>query len=134
MHPKFHKANKLNNTVIGAAMEVHTLKGPGLLEPLYQKFLGRELFLQKIHFEREVVVPIDYKGHIFEEPLRTDFIVEDSLIIETKCVEKIHPVHLAQLLTYMKLLDLPVGLLINFYPVKLKEGIRRLILKGADAP
>ena len=132
MHSKFHKADKLTSEVINAALEVHRIKGSGLLEPLYQRWLARELEIRTIPCLREKKIPIDYKGHVFEETLRFDLLVDDALLVETKCVEEIHPAHIAQLLSYMKLLDIPIGLLINFHEPLLKKGIRRLILKGAD--
>jgi GxxExxY protein len=134
MHPDYQKADALSGQVIQAAMEVHTLKGSGLLEPLYQKFLWRELAVRNIKSVREMPVEIDYKGYVFEETLRVDLLVEICLIVETKSVTEIHPAHVAQLLSYMKLLNIPIGLLINFYPPRLKDGIRRVILKGADTP
>jgi len=132
MHSKFNKADKLSYEVINAALEVHRIKGPGLLEPLYQRWLARELEIRNIPCLREKRIPIDYKGYIFEETLRFDLLVDEALLVETKCVEEIHPAHIAQLLSYMKLLDIPIGLLINFHEPLLKKGIRRLILKGAD--
>jgi GxxExxY protein len=80
---------------------------------------------------RQVEVPIEYKGITFEEKLKVDLIAEDCLIVELKCVQTVHPVHEAQLLSYMKLLNAPLGLLINFYTEHLKDGIRRFVLKGA---
>ena len=126
MHPKYQRAMSWTEQVIGAAIEVHRLKGPGLLEPIYEKCLLRELTLRNVPAKSQVTVPIEYKGFVFEEPLRLDVLVDDSLIVELKSVEAITPIHVAQLLSYMKLLDLPVGLLINFHELRLKDGIRRL--------
>ena len=134
MHPKFRRADELSHEVIGAAIEVHRLKGPGLVESIYEKCLMRELHLRKIPAKQQIQVPIEYKGLVFEEPLKLDVIVDDCLILELKCVVQILPVHKAQLLSYMKLLDIPLGLLINFHEVMLKKGIHRLILPGADSP
>ena len=117
--------------MIGAAIEVHRLKGPGLLEPIYEKCLMRELFLQNIPAKNQLVVPIEYKGYVFEEPLRLDVYIDDCLLVELKAVETILPIHKAQLFSYMKLLDAPIGLLINFHELVLKDGIRRMILPGA---
>ena len=132
MHPKFQRADEWSRQVIGAAIEVHREKGPGLLEPIYEKCLLRELFLQKIPAQNQLVVPISYKGFAFDEPLRLDVYVDDCLIVELKAIEEILPIHKAQLLSYMKLLDAPLGLLINFHAMKLVDGLHRLILPGAD--
>ena len=132
MHPKFIKADEWSRKVIGAAIEVHRLKGPGLVESIYEKCLMRELFLQNIPARQQLIVPIDYKGYVFDEPLKLDVYVDDSLILELKAVEEIHPIHKAQLLSYMKLMDAPLGLLINFCELRLVDGVHRLILPGAD--
>ena len=132
IHPLYAKADKLSHEVIGAAMEVHTIKGAGLIESIYEKCMLRELDLRGIRAQSQVNVPIEYKGITFDEELRVDLLVEDCLIVELKCVETVHPVHKAQLLSYMKLLNVPVGLLINFYTEHLKDGLRRFVLKGAS--
>lgn len=135
MHPDFPKAQSLSKQLIGAAIEVHKLKGPGLLESIYEKCLMRELALRDIQAVNQLVVPIEYKGLIFEEPLRLDVYAERCVIIENKVVEAILPVHRAQLLSYMRLLDAPLGLIFNFNAPLLKDGgIERLILPGADMP
>ena len=131
MHPKYRQAEEWSRRLIGAAIEVHRLKGPGLLEPIYEKCLMRELFLQNIPAKNQLVVPIEYKGYVFEEPLRLDVYIDDCLLVELKAVETILPIHKAQLFSYMKLLDAPIGLLINFHELVLKDGIRRMILPGA---
>ena len=132
MHPLFKKADELSHTVIGAAIEVHRLKGPGLLESIYEKCLMRELSLRNLAAVNQRVVRIEYKGFVFEEPLRFDVLVDGCLLLELKSVQEILPIHKAQLLSYMKLLDVPVGLLINFHEMKLVDGIHRLILPGAN--
>jgi GxxExxY protein len=132
MHPNYSKANALSAKVIGAAIEVHRHKGPGLIESIYERCLGHELHLQNIASVSQLLVPIEYKGLVFEEPLRLDIYVESCLIVENKVVEKILPIHKAQLLSYMKLLNAPLGLLINYHEPLLKDGIVRLILPGAD--
>jgi len=132
MHPLFMKADKLSPEVIGAAIEVHRQKGPGLIESIYEKCLTRELFLRDIGCASQMVVPIEYKGHVFEEPLRLDVLVEGCLLVELKCVEKVLPIHKAILLSYMKLLNVPMGLLFNFHEMKLTDGMSRLILPGAN--
>ena len=132
MHPLFEQADQLSRNVIGAAIEVHRLKGPGLIESIYEKCLMRELELRQLQFVSQRLVKIEYKGLVFEEPLRFDVLVENCLLLELKSVQEILPIHKAQLLSYMRLLDIPVGLLINFHEIKLADGIRRLILPGAN--
>ena len=132
MHPLFAKADELSHTVIGAAIEVHRLKGPGLIESIYEKCLMRELALRSLTAVNQRVVEIEYKGFTFEEPLRFDVLVEDCLLLELKSVQEVLPIHKAQLLSYMKLLNIPMGLLINFHETKLVDGVHRMILPGAN--
>jgi GxxExxY protein len=132
MHPLFQKADELSREAIGAAIEVHREKGPGLIESIYEKFLMRELSLRNLTFVNQQLVKIEYKGIIFEEPLRFDLLVEGCLLLELKCVEKILPIHKAQLISYMKLLNVPIGLIFNFHEVKLTDGLVRMILPGAN--
>lgn len=133
MHPDYERADRLSGDVIGAAIEVHRLKGPGLIESIYERCVVRELALRGISSERQVRVPIEYKGEVFEEMLRLDLFVEKCLIVEAKVVESVIPVHKAQLLSYMRLMNAPIGLLINFNELLLKNGIHRVILKGASS-
>lgn len=114
MHPLFAKANSLTEQIIGGAIEVHKDKGPGLLEPIYEWCLLRELELRHLSVTSQKSVAITYKGFIREEPLRFDVLVENCVLVEAKSVEKILPIHKAQLLSYMKLLQVPIGLLSNF--------------------
>jgi GxxExxY protein len=132
MHPLFQKADDLSRQVIGAAIEVHRLKGPGLIESIYERCLMRELELRGIATVNQRLVRIEYKGMIFDEPLRFDVLVETCLLLELKCVQEVLPIHKAQLLSYMKLLDIPLGLIINFHGLKLTEGVVRMILPGAN--
>jgi GxxExxY protein len=132
MHPLFEKADQLSRQVIAALIEVHRDKGPGLIESIYERCFLRELEIRKIASVNQRIVKIEYKGLVFEEPLRCDVLVEDCLLVELKTVEKILPVHKAQLMSYMKLLDVPVGLLANFHEIKLIDGLHRLILPGAN--
>ena len=132
MHPLFQQADQLSHTVIGAAIEVHRLKGPGLIESIYEKCLLRELSLQEVSALNQRIVKVEYKGFIFEETLRFDVLVEGCLLLELKSVQEVLLIHKAQLLSYMKLLDIPIGLLINFHELKLVDGIHRLILPGAN--
>ena len=106
--------------------------GPGLIESIYEKCLMRELELEKIPTKNQLVVPVEYKGFTFEEPLRLDILVDECLLLELKSVEKVHPIHKAQLLSYMKLLNVPIGLLFNFHEVRMRDGIYRMILPGAN--
>ena len=133
MHPSFGKASKLSESIIGAAIEVHRDKGPGLVESIYEWCLMRELELRSLEVTNQKVVLISYKGFIKEEPLRFDVLVERCVLVEIKSVEQVAPIHKAQLFSYMKLLNVPLGLLINFKLPKLTQGVTRLILPGADA-
>ena len=121
MHPLFEKASGLTETIIAAAIEVHRDN-----EPL------KELGLRGLECVSQKFVPIEYKGFTREEPLRFDLLVEGCVLVEAKAAEKILPIHKAQLLSYMKLLNVPVGLLINFHERKVTDGISRLILPGAN--
>jgi GxxExxY protein len=132
VHPLWQKADRLSRAVIGAAIEVHRQKGPGLIESIYERCLLRELELQSIPATTQKIVRIEYKGLVFEEPLRFDILVDDCLLVELKAVEVLHPVSKAQLLSYMKLLNIPIGLLINFHEPVLKSGIHRMILPRAN--
>lgn len=129
MHPAFSKADKVSNAVIGAAIEVHRDKGPGLLESIYDWCLRCELELRELSTESQRTVPIRYKHYFAQESLRFDLLVEGCVLIETKSVERLLPIHQAQLLSYMKLLDVPVGLLINFNVGRLADGIVRMELR-----
>jgi GxxExxY protein len=120
--------NDLTYEVIGAAIEVHKALGPGLLESVYHKCMEHELLLRSIPFMSEVIVPVLYKGIYVEAELRCDFLVKDFLVVELKAVETVHPIHEAQLITYMNLLGAPKGILINFHCVHLfKEGQKTFV-------
>jgi GxxExxY protein len=131
MHPLYKKADCLSHEVIGAAIEVHRQKGPGLIESIYERCLLRELELRSIPATTQKTVRVEYKGLVFDEPLRFDLLVDDCLLVELKAVEALHPSSKAQLFSYMKLLDIPIGLLMNFHEPILKNGIFRMILPGA---
>jgi len=131
MHALFKKADALSHQAIGAAIEVHRLKRPGLIESIYERCLMRELELRHLLAVNQRLVRIEYKGLVFDEPLRFDVLVEDCLLLELKSVEEILPIHKAQLLSYMKLLDIPLGLIFNFHELNLTDGIVRMILPGA---
>lgn len=132
MHRDFPKADALSRDVIGAAIEVHRTMGPGLIESIYEKCLLRELEIRGLAAANQAKIPIEYKGYTFHELLRLDILVESCLLLELKSVEKIHPIHKAQLLSYMKLMDVPVGLLFNFHELRMRDGIHRMILSGAN--
>jgi GxxExxY protein len=134
MHPLYVRADTLSPEVIGAAIEVHRDKGPGLIESIYARCLMHELFLRRLPSANQKLIKVQYKDLVFDETLRFDVLVDECLLIEAKSVERILPIHKAQLLSYMKLLNVPVGLLINFHEVVLKNGIARLILPGANLP
>src|SRR5437899_12274696 len=132
MHPLYDKADKLSYVVIGAAIEVHRDRGPGLIESIYERCMLRELELRSIPATTQKLVRVEYKGLVFDEPLRFDLLVDECLLVELKALEILHPASKAQLFSYMKLLDIPIGLLINFHEPVLKNGISRMILPGAN--
>jgi GxxExxY protein len=132
MHPLFEKASGLTETIIGAAIEVHRDKGPGLIESIYEWCLLKELELRGLACASQKVVTVEYKGFTRDEPLCFDVLVQDCVLVEVKAVQKVLPIHKAQLLSYMKLLNVPVGLVINFHELKVTDGVHRLILPGAN--
>jgi GxxExxY protein len=132
MHPFFERASGLTETIIAAAIEVHRNKGPGLIESIYEWCLLKELGLRGLECVSQKSILIEYKGFTREEPLRFDVLVESCVLLEAKAAEKILPIHKAQLLSYMKLLNVPLGLLINFHEIKVTDGVHRLILPGAN--
>ncbi len=113
---------ELTEQIIGAAIEVHRSLGPGLLESAYEECLCHELTIRNIPFRRQVSLPVEYKGVKLDCGYRIDLLVDDAVIVELKCVEKLQPVHDAQLLTYMKLTGKTVGLIFNFYTDVLTRG------------
>ena len=118
----------LTDKILGAAIEVHRQLGPGLLESTYQACLARELSIRGLPFEQEVSLPVEYKGTRVDCGYRLDLVVDRKVVIEMKAVDELHPVHEAQLLTYLKLSGYRVGLLINFNVPALKDGIRRRVV------
>jgi len=133
MAPQSHREHRerhdpLTQRVIGAAIEVHRHLGPGLLESTYERCLAHELSLSGIQVERQVELPVRYKGLTLDNGYRMDLLINSSLILELKSVEKLTGIHEAQLLTYMKLSGLNKGLLINFNEPLLKNGIKRFVL------
>ena len=121
------REDELSNTIIELAIEVHRHLGPGLLESAYEECLCREFSINKIAFERQESLPVNYKGVKLDCGYRLDIVVEKLVIIELKVVEKIEPIHQAQLLTYLKLSNLKLGLIINFNVPVLRDGLKRLV-------
>ena len=119
---------ELTGSIIAAAIEVHRELGPGLLESAYQAFLCRELALRGHAFRTKVALPVEYKGIHLDCGYRMDFVVEDKVAIELKSVDRLLPIHQAQLMTYLRLGKMRVGLLINFNVLVLRDGIVRRIL------
>ncbi len=120
--------NALSNKIIGFAIEVHRNLGPGLLETAYQQCMAFELSHTNIKFELEKPIPVKYKNNNIDCAFRADFIVKNNIILELKSVERIHPIHEAWLLTYLKLTNSKLGLIINFNEMLIKNGIKRIIL------
>jgi GxxExxY protein len=121
------RVNQVSGSVVTAAMRVHSLLGPGLLESAYQACLAQELRNRGLLVETQVGLPVVYEGEKLDLGYRIDLLVENLVIVEIKCVEAIHPVHEAQLLSYLRLSRKNVGLLINFHVARLKDGIQRMV-------
>jgi GxxExxY protein len=119
---------ELTNQIIAAAIEVHRHLGPGLLESAYEECLCHELSLRKLLFERQKPLPLGYKGIKLDCGYRMDLVIQNQVIVELKCAEKITRVHEAQLLTYLKLAEVKVGLILNFHEPLLTDGIKRLVV------
>ena len=121
------RPNEISYKVIGAAMRVHTALGVGLLESVYEKCLSNEFSRSSLQFRRQVPIPVVYEGTTITPAYKIDFIVENLVVVEIKCVERLLPVHRAQLLSYLKLTALPLGLLLNFRVPHMRDGIGRVI-------
>jgi len=119
--------NELTDKIIGAAIEVHKVLGPGLLESAYEECLAHELSLANLCFERQLPLPVTYKSFSLDCGYRLDFLVEKKVVLELKAIERLQPIHQAQLLTYLKLGGWPIGLLINFNMPVLRQGIKRMV-------
>jgi GxxExxY protein len=117
----------LSSQVIGAAIEVHKILGPGLLESAYEECLAHELYLRGLSLERQKLLPLTYKGERLDCGYRLDLVVENAIVLELKSSDTIEPIHKAQLLTYLKLSGLSLGLLLNFNVPIMREGIVRLV-------
>jgi iron complex transport system substrate-binding protein len=121
-----HDLKALTGTIVDAAFKLHVGLGPGLLESVYQSILARDLARRGLHVETEQLISFEYDGMMFDSGLRVDMLIEKSVVVELKSVEQILPVHPKQLLTYLRLLHLPVGLLVNFGAARFKDGIWRI--------
>jgi GxxExxY protein len=121
------REDRITSEIIGAAIEVHRELGPGLLESAYEQCLCHELALRSVPFERQVPLSVEYKGVRLDCGYRIDVLVEGQTVVELKTVDKLLPIHEAQLLTYLKLSKLQVGLLLNFNVPVLKDGLRRIV-------
>jgi len=119
--------NELTEAIIGAAMEAHRALGPGLLESTYEMCLCRELSIRGIPFERQISIPVEYKGVKLDCGYRADIVVDGAILLEIKAIESLLPIHDAQLLSYLKLGGWKIGLLINFNVELLKNGLRRRV-------
>lgn len=122
-----HPTNRISERVIGAAIEVHRHLGPGLLESSYHACLCRELELRAIPHHSQLALPLEYKGIRIPKGYVVDLLIEDCLIVEVKSVEKLLPIHSAQLMTYMRIQGVPSGLLMNFNVDRLPHGLRRIL-------
>ena len=120
-------SDQRTHDIVGSALAVHRVLGPGLLEGAYETCLCRELFLNGIEYDRQVRLPVSYRGVNLDCGYRLDLVVKRSVIVEVKSIAKVLPIHRAQLLTYLKLTGLPLGLLINFNVEMLRDGIHRVI-------
>ena len=127
-----YQDENLTHTIIAAAIEVHRALGPGLLESAYKTCLIIEFEERRLRYKQEMVAPLIYKNKRVDSSFRVDFLIEDKVVVELKSIEAIMPVHAAQVLTYLRLLDKRVGLLINFNVPILKNGIRRCVLNAEE--
>jgi GxxExxY protein len=119
--------NQLAKIIVDAAFEIHSTLGPGLLESVYEVILAAELKSRGLRVQRQVAVPVTWKGIHFVEGYRLDLVIEDKVLVETKSIEGIEPVHKKQLLTYLRLMDKRLGLLINFNTELIRDGISRVV-------
>ena len=125
--PETERINLLTEKIIGCAIEVHRAIGPGLLESAYEECLCYELAQRGLQFERQVPLPVIYKGVKLDCGYKLDIIVEESVILEIKAVDQLISIHEAQLLSYLRMLNMKVGLLLNFHSTVLKNGIKRIV-------
>jgi GxxExxY protein len=127
-------SEQLAHAIIGAALRVHRVLGPGLLESAYLACLVHELSKLCIPCRTQVALPVDYDGIKLDVGYRLDLLVDRQIVVEVKSVERLDPVHVAQLMTYLRLANVPVGLLMNFNEVLLKDGLRRIVNRYRDPP
>jgi len=124
---------EVSEQVIGACIEVHRILGPGLLESVYEAALCEELTIRQLPFKRQSVLPVEYKGRLLEQSYRADLIVAEQLLIEVKSVEALLFVHVAQAVTYLRITNLPAGLIVNFNMALLRDGLRRVSLNNKNS-
>ncbi len=124
--PVRDELNQLTYAVIGAAIEVHRVLGPGFLESVYQRAMELELASRRIRFDRQLLVPVEYKNCVIAEHV-LDLVIEGQLVVELKAIESILPVHHAQLLSYLKAGAFELGLIVNFHSAVLKNGVKRIV-------
>ena len=122
------RENEVSSAVIGAAIEVHKVLGPGLLESAYERCLAREMTLRNIHFEQQKPLSLTYKDEPLDCGYRLDFLVSNLVVVELKAVKEFEPIHKAQMITYLKLTGCKLGLLLNFHSPTMKRGIKRVAL------
>lgn len=120
-------ANELSNAVIAAAIEIHRATGPGIMESAYEAMLAHRLLKKGFKVERQVVVPINFDGIKLDEGFRIDLLIEETLVVEIKSIQCLLPVHTKQVLTYLRMMHRPLGLILNFGCPTLKEGIKRVV-------
>jgi GxxExxY protein len=125
--------NEITGEIVDAAYRLHSRLGPGLLESVYESVLARVLEERGLRVDRQKAVAFQFEGIVFDDGLRVDLFVENSVVVELKAVDKVAPVHVKQVLTYLRLLDLPVGLLINFGAERMKDGLQRITNFGRSA-
>ena len=119
--------NQVSGVIVDTAYRLHSRIGPGLMEGVYESILAHTLAKRGLQVERQKAVPFEWENVRVEEACRLDLLVEGCVVVELKSIEKLHPVHAKQVLTYLRLMDLPVGLLINFGAVSLKDGLQRIL-------
>lgn len=127
MENRIRELDEVTGEIVDAAYKLHTGLGPGLLESVYEAVLEKDLQRRGLSVERQKLVSFEYDGMRFEDGFRVDLLVDGHVVVEIKSVEKPSPIHAKQVLTYLRLLDLPVGLLVNFGAPTLKEGVRRIV-------
>lgn len=129
MHPLGEKEDLITREIIGKAIAIHRILGPGLLESVYEYFLAHELRKGDLHVEQQKPISVEYDGDIVDLGFRPDLIVNGEVIVEVKAVQKLAPIHEAQVLSYLRLANIERGLLINFHSYRLADGIKRLSLR-----